>query len=149
MACNEQLRAEGLPYPRTCADCKLGPCLINKQDTAAKAELVSLYNKNEYHKNLAAKLVTEKMSYLERIELLELQLEEARADAVFFQERRNKWQDRSSSLLTKLTQEQGLSQELFNKLDEVFQSWKTGDLNEIPLLGVEELLNKFIKSREM
>ena len=24
--CNHQLRAEGKPYPRTCAECGLGPC---------------------------------------------------------------------------------------------------------------------------
>ena len=26
MACNEDLKKEGKPYPRTCADCFLGPC---------------------------------------------------------------------------------------------------------------------------
>lgn len=26
MTCQQQLRAEGKPYPRTCADCGLGPC---------------------------------------------------------------------------------------------------------------------------
>lgn len=26
MACNEDLEAQGKPYPRTCSDCGLGPC---------------------------------------------------------------------------------------------------------------------------
>lgn len=26
MACNNELRENNKPYPRTCADCKLGPC---------------------------------------------------------------------------------------------------------------------------
>ena len=26
MACNEDLKKENRPYPRTCADCGLGPC---------------------------------------------------------------------------------------------------------------------------
>jgi hypothetical protein len=26
MACNHDLQAEGRPYPRTCADCGIGPC---------------------------------------------------------------------------------------------------------------------------
>jgi len=26
MACNEKLKADRKPYPRTCSDCGLGPC---------------------------------------------------------------------------------------------------------------------------
>lgn len=48
MTCNEILRREGKPYPRTCADCGLGPCkqdisLIIRQRDAWRAACRLLY----------------------------------------------------------------------------------------------------------
>lgn len=40
--CNEVLRAQGLPYPRTCARCGLGPCPDRTRPTFTGTMTISL-----------------------------------------------------------------------------------------------------------
>lgn len=40
--CNEVLRERGLPYPRTCAECGLGPCPARTRPTLTGTMTISL-----------------------------------------------------------------------------------------------------------
>jgi hypothetical protein len=47
--CNEQLKTEDKPYPRTCAKCGLGPCKeVQRQGNAALKTIAGLIQKLSY-----------------------------------------------------------------------------------------------------
>lgn len=53
--CNEVLRTQGLPYPRTCARCGLGPCPDRARPTLTGTMTISL-TPEEFHKIQLAQL---------------------------------------------------------------------------------------------